>query len=92
MQRGELARYRAPDRSMDAAIEDTFKALREVEAAQERGDEPQGCYLWVSVYEVNGEEAVPLPEGCSAGPRDERFGYSEGGYGRLWPEPTEPTE
>ena len=28
-----LARYQAPDRSMDAAIEDTFTALREVEAA-----------------------------------------------------------
>jgi hypothetical protein len=77
---------------MDAAIEETFKALRQVEAAQERGEEPQGSYRWVSVYEVNGEEAVPLPEGWFAGPRDERYGYSEGGYGRLWPEPTEPAE
>jgi hypothetical protein len=87
-----LARYRAPDRSMDAAIEDTLEALREVEAAQERGEEPQGSYRWVSVYEVNGEEAVPLPEGWFAGPRDDRYGYSKGGYGRLWPERTEPAE
>jgi len=88
-----LARYRAPERSIDAAIEDTFKAIREVEAAKERGEEPQGVYQWVSLYEVNGEEAVPLPEGWLDGPRDERYGFApEGGYGRLWPEPTEPAE
>ena len=87
-----LARYRAPDRSMDAAIESTFEALREVEAAQQRGEEPQGSYRWVSIYEVNGEEAVPLPPGWFDGPRDERYGFTEGGYGRLWLKPTEPAE
>lgn len=78
-----LARYRAPDRSMDAAIESTFEALREVEAGQQRGEEPEGSYRWVSVYEVNGEEAVPLSQGWFDGPRDERYGFAEGGYGRL---------
>lgn len=60
---------------MDAAIDDTFNALREVEAAQERGEGPQRSYRWTSVYEANGEEAVPLPAGWFAGPRDERYGY-----------------
>jgi hypothetical protein len=84
-----LARYRVPNRSMDAAIEAYLKAQREIDAAIERGKEPQGSYRWVSVYDVNGDEAVPLPEGWFNGPRDERYGFSEGGYGRLRPEPPE---
>jgi hypothetical protein len=87
-----LARYRAPDRSMDAAIESTLEALQEVEAAQQRGEEPQGSYRWVSVYEVNGEEAVPLPDGWFDGPRDVRYGFAEDGYGRLSPEAPESAE
>jgi hypothetical protein len=89
---GDIGPLPDPDRSMDAAIEDTFRALREVEATQERGEEPQGSERSANVYEVNGEEAVPLPEGWFEGLRDERYGYSEGGYRRLWPEPTQPTE
>lgn len=85
-----LARHRSPGRSMDAAIADTLAALREVEAAIERGEEPQGMYQWVSVYEVNGEEAVSLPAGWFSSPRDERYGFTpEGVYGRLGPEPSE---
>ena len=68
---------------MGAAIESTFEALREVEAGQQRGEEPEGSYRWVRVYEVNGEEAVPLSQGWFSGPRDERYGFAEGGYGRL---------
>ncbi len=45
-----------------------------------------------SAYEVNGEEAVPLPQGWFDGPRDERYGFTEGGYGRLWPEATKPAK
>jgi hypothetical protein len=78
-----LDRYHGPDRSIDAAIESTFEALREVEAGQQRGEEPEGSYRWVSVYEVNSEEAVPLAQGWFNGPRDERYGVAEGGYGRL---------
>lgn len=85
-----LARYRSPGRSMDAAMADTLAALREVEAAIERGEEPQGLYQWVSVYEVNGEEAVSLPAGWFSSSRDERYGFTpEGAYGRLGPEPSE---
>jgi hypothetical protein len=43
----------------------------------------------VSVYDVNGDEAVPLPEGWFKGPRDERYGFSVGGYGHLGAEATE---
>jgi hypothetical protein len=75
-----LARYRVPNRSMDAAIEAYLEAQREIDAASERGEEPEGSYRWVSVYDVNGDEAVPLPEGWFNGPRDERYGFGEGGY------------
>ena len=34
-------------------------------------------------------QAVPLPEGWFKGPRDERYGFGEGGYGHLRPEATE---
>jgi hypothetical protein len=84
-----MTRYRAPDRSMEAAVEATFKALREVESAQQRGEEPEGSYRWVSVYEVNGEEAVPLPVRWFNGPRDERYGFAGEGYGRLCQEAAE---
>src|SRR4051794_7893285 len=53
-----LARYRVPNRSMDAAIDAYLEAQREIDAAIERGEEPQGSYRWVSVYEVDGDEAV----------------------------------
>jgi hypothetical protein len=78
-----LARYRAPDRSMDAAIEATFEAFREIDAAIERNEEPGGSYRWLSVYEVNGDDAVPLPADWFDGPRDERYGHTDGGYGLL---------
>lgn len=84
-----LARYRAPDRSMDAALDSYLEAQREIDEAIARGEEPQGSYRWVSVYEVNGDNAVPLPAEWFDGPRDERYGYTEGGYGRLSPEPSE---
>jgi hypothetical protein len=80
-----LAKYRVPDRSVAAALKATLKAFREIEEAIERGEEPSGAYRWVSVYEVNGDEAVPLPEDWFSGPGDERYGHTEGGYGRLWP-------
>jgi hypothetical protein len=38
---------------MDAAIDAYLEAQREIDAAIERGEEPQGSYRWVSVYEVN---------------------------------------
>jgi hypothetical protein len=87
-----LARYRAPDRSIPAAIDATLEALSEIQARSERGEEPEGVYQWVSVYEVNGDQAVPLPGDWFNGPRDERYGHTGDGYGRLWPESSEARE
>ena len=84
-----LAGYRSSDRSIEAAVEDTFKALQDVAAAQARGEEPQGSYRWVSVYETGSESAVALPASWFDGPRDERYGPTEAGYGRLRPEADE---
>jgi hypothetical protein len=41
------------------------------------------------VYEVNGDEAVPLPMDWFDGPRDERHGYTKGGYGPLSLKPSD---
>lgn len=78
-----MRRHRSPDNSLEAATEAALNAIKEIDAAIERGEEPEGAYQWVSVYEVNGDQAVPLPAGWFDGPRDERYGYSAGGYGRL---------
>lgn len=84
-----FARYRAPDRSRDAAIDAYQEAQHEIDEAIVRGEEPQGSYRWVSVFHVNGDNAEPLPAYWFDGPRDERYGYTEGSYGRL---PSEPSE
>jgi hypothetical protein len=80
-----MHRYPAADQSFDAALEAATRGLKEIEAAIARGDEPEGAYQWVSVYEVNGDEAVPVPADWFDGMRDERYGYTDGGYGRLSP-------
>ena len=59
--RENAGRNRTPDRSMDATIEPTFDGVREAEAARRRGEEPQSCYRWVSVYQVNGEGSAGGP-------------------------------
>jgi hypothetical protein len=86
----KLAHVQASDRSMDAAVDAYLEAQREIDAAVARGEEPAGSYRWVSVYEVNGDTAQPVPDGWFDGPRDERYGFSDSGYGRLTPSPEEP--
>lgn len=78
-----MRRHRASDSSFEAASDAAVKALDALGAAVARGEEPKGAYRWVTVYEVNGDEAVPLPVDWFRGPRDERYGQTEGGYGRL---------
>lgn len=78
-----MHRHPATDNSFEAASEAALKALKEIDAAIARGEEPKGAYQWVTVYDVNGDAAVPLPADWFDGPRDERYGYSDGGYGRL---------
>jgi hypothetical protein len=80
-----IRRHPAADGSFDAAGEAAFAALKAVEAAASAGEEPEGAYQWVSVYDVNGDKAVPVPPDWFAGRRDERFGYTAGGYGKLTP-------
>jgi hypothetical protein len=84
-----MRRHPAADSSFEAATDAALKAIQDINEAIARGEEPEGSYRWASVYEVNGEESVPLPADWFDGPRDERFGYADGGYGRLSPDPSE---
>jgi hypothetical protein len=79
-----LRRHPATDNSFGAAAAATLGALREVEEAMARGEEPEGSYRWVTRYDVNGDKAIELPPDWFAGPRDELYGYVDGGYGRIW--------
>lgn len=83
-----MHRHPAPEAGFEAATEAALKALKEIEAAVARGEEPEDAYHWVTRYDVNGEEAVPLPADWF-GPRDEHYGYTEGGYGRLSSKPSD---
>lgn len=82
-----MRRHPAADNSFEAAIDAALNAFKAIDAAVARSEEPEGAYQWVTVYEVNGHDAVPLPADWFDGPRDERYGYTEGGYGRLWLKP-----
>jgi hypothetical protein len=73
-----MGRHPAADNGFEAATEAALKAIKDINAAIDRGEEPQGAYRWVTVYEVNGDAAVPLPAGWFDGPRDERYGYTRG--------------
>jgi hypothetical protein len=79
-----MARHRAEDNSFDAAARAAIAALQEVDEARQVGDIPPGEYQWLEVYELAGEDAVPLPAGDLAGPRDRRYGFlTDGTYGAL---------
>jgi hypothetical protein len=81
-----MRRHPADDNSFEAATDAALKSARHIDAAVRRGEEPDGAYRWTTVYEVNGAEAVPLPADWFNSPRDERYGYTAGGYGRIWPD------
>jgi hypothetical protein len=87
-----MHRHPAADNSFEAATEAALKAIKEINAASARGEEPQGAYQWVTVYEVNGDEAERVPANWFDGERDERYGYTDGGYGQLSLAPVEPGE
>jgi hypothetical protein len=80
-------RYRAANASMEAGVDAVFEAHQQVAAGVAAGDEPEGAYQWVSLYELAGEDAVPVPPESFDGPRDERYGFhtDAGGYGRKLP-------
>lgn len=57
--------------------------IREAEAA---GQVPAGEYHWLEVYELDGDQAPPLPPDWFTGPRDKRYGFqSGGGYAEIPP-------
>jgi hypothetical protein len=81
-----MQRHPAADHSFGAATEAALRAIKEIDSAVARDEEPQGAYQWVTVYEVGSEESVPVPVGWFNGLRDERHGLlAEGGYGRIEP-------
>jgi hypothetical protein len=51
------------------------QALTETYAADERGEIPQGDYLFVDVFVTMGVEAAPLPENVFNGARDSRWEF-----------------
>ena len=78
---------RRPNDSMEAAVDAVFEAHQQVAAGVAAGEEPEGAYRWVSLYELDGDDAVPVPAQWLDGPRDERYGFhpDTGEYGRRLP-------
>lgn len=77
-----MASHRAADRSFEAAHEAALSALDEINARARAGEEPSGSYQWVETFELDGEEATPLPSSWFSGRRDRRFGFHpSGAYG-----------
>ena len=83
-----VGRYPPANDSMEAAVDAVFEAHQQVVAGVAAGEEPEGAYQWVNLYELAGEDAVPVPAQWFDGPRDERYGFhpDSGGYGRKGPE------
>lgn len=80
----ELVRRHLPaDASLLAASEASRKGFKEIAAARARGEEPEGAYHCVTVYEVDGDEATPLAPDWFAGPHDQRYGHTKAGYCQL---------
>jgi hypothetical protein len=70
------------DGTLEAAGDAALRALRTVNELVAAGEEPRGAYRFIDLYEVEAEQAVPVPEGWFDGVRDRRFGFHEsGGYG-----------
>jgi hypothetical protein len=80
-------RYPPANASMEAAVDAVFEAHQQVAAGVAAGEEPKGAYQWISLYEIDGQDAVPLPTDWFGGLRDERHGShpDTGGYGRKHP-------
>jgi hypothetical protein len=79
-----MAKQPARDRSSEAAVKAAFAAMEEIRAAEEAGQIPEGKYHWLHVYELDGEEASPLPREWFAGRRDSRYGFQgDGRYAEV---------
>jgi hypothetical protein len=83
-----IQRIPVADQSIDAASRAALRALKEINAAVAAGEEPDGAYQWLDLYECDGEEAVALPSSWLDGKRDRRFGFLKtGAYGMLAGDP-----
>jgi hypothetical protein len=79
-----IERIPVADQSIDAASRAAFRAMKEVDSAVAAGEEPDGAYQWLELYECDGEDAVQLPSSWFGGTRDRRFGFLKtGAYGML---------
>lgn len=67
----------AADSSLSAAIDAGFEAVDEINAGVAAGAEPVGAYQWADVYELDGEQAVPVPSDWFDGPGDTRYGFND---------------
>ena len=85
-----VGRHPPANTSMEAAVDAVFEAHQQVAAGIAAGEEPEGGYQWVSLYELDGEDAVPVPADWFDGPRDRRYGFhpDAGAYGRKLPDPS----
>ena len=72
------------DESLEAAVEATVRATKIVEARVAAGEEPQGSYQWVDLYELDGDQTAAVPTAWFDAELDLRHGFlDDGGYGLI---------
>ena len=59
-----------------SATDATFDGLQAIQAATAAGDKPSGAYQWLTLYELDIDNPVPVPKAWFNGPRDGRYGFS----------------
>ena len=81
------------DTSLEAAAEATLRGMKAVEEAVAAGEEPQGAYRWVEIYELDGDDALPVSPEWFRGERDRRYGFRDGGsYELIAAAPEQPSD
>lgn len=75
----ELLEGRAEPRTLDEATELATQFLESSVEAEDRGDVPDGDYLYVDAIETISPDAVPLPDDFFDGPRDSRYAFDAAG-------------
>jgi hypothetical protein len=81
-----MASYRVADNTIAEATRAALEALREIDSRLEAGEEPDGAYQWLEVFELECDEAAPIRNDWFNGPRDKRYGFSAvDSYGEKTP-------
>ena len=65
----------------DASAEERWRAIN---AAEDRGEVPEGHYHRLDVYRTMSAEAAPVPSELFNGPKDRLFEYDEEAGGYVW--------